>query len=158
VLAQSIEGAADDERQRRTWQPGGVEAGARRANEPRKGMTAGRIFRDFLLIVATAASSVLCWADENTDQAIKAAASWLALVDAKEYDKSWAEAAPLFQEKISEKDWVRMVAFVREPLGEVKSRQLLGAQPATTLPGAPEGEYVVIFCLSGCFSKPLAIV
>ena len=120
-------------------------------------MKAAQIIRDFLLIVAIAASSVLSWADENTDPAIKAAELWLALVDAKEYEKSWAEAAPFFQVKVSEKDWVRMVSFVREPLGDVKSRQLLGAQAATTLPGAPEGEYVVIQFKTSFAEKPDAI-
>ena len=123
---------------------------------PRK-MKAGRIFRDCLLIAAIAASSVFSWADENTDPAIKTAESWLALVDAKEYEKSWAEAAPFFQAKISEKDWVRMVTLVREPLGEVKWHPLLGAQAATTLPGAPEGDYVVIQFKTNFAEKPDAV-
>ena len=32
----------------------------------------------------------------------------------------------------------------RQPLGEVKSRKLNGAQYMTSMPGAPDGEYVVI--------------
>jgi hypothetical protein len=33
---------------------------------------------------------------------------------------------------------------VREPLGTVKSRKLQSAKYSTTLPGAPDGEYVVL--------------
>ena len=37
-----------------------------------------------------------------------------------------------------------MVGSVRDPFGALKSRQFLGAKYATELPGAPDGEYVVI--------------
>lgn len=102
------------------------------------------LIRSLLIVTAIAASSVVCQADEKTAQGVKAAESWLALVDAKEYKKSWEEAAPIFKGQVSEKDWDKMVSSVRKPLGDVKLRELLGAQFTTTLPGAPEGEYVVI--------------
>jgi hypothetical protein len=37
-----------------------------------------------------------------------------------------------------------MVAPVRDPLGKVLSRALKSATYTTTLPGAPDGQYVVI--------------
>jgi Protein of unknown function (DUF4019) len=37
-----------------------------------------------------------------------------------------------------------MVAPVRDPLGKVLSRTLKSATYTTSLPGAPDGEYVVI--------------
>lgn len=112
------------------------------------------IIRNLLLATAIIASSVTCYADEKTDQAIDAAKSWLEFVDAKKYKKSWEEAAPFFKEKVTEKDWVKMVSTVRDPLGAVKSRDLLGAQYATTLPGAPDGEYVVIQFKTNFANKP----
>lgn len=117
-------------------------------------MKATSIIRNLFIVAIIAATSAVCHADEKTDQAVKAAESWLALVDAKEYKKSWEEAAPFFKEKVSEKDWEKMVSSVREPLGEVKSRELLGAQFTTTLPGAPEGEYVVIQFKTNFADKP----
>ena len=54
------------------------------------------------------------------------------------------KAAPFFKGKVKEEDWVKMVSSVRGPLGDMKLRELIGAQYATTLPGAPQGEYVVI--------------
>ncbi len=83
-------------------------------------------------------------ADEKTDPAVEVAKSWLALVDAGNYQKSWDEAAPYFKERVKSGEWVKMVASVREPLGKVKSRELIGALFTKTLPGAPDGEYVVI--------------
>lgn len=83
-------------------------------------------------------------ADEKTDSAVTAAKAWLALVDAKEYKKSWQEAAPLFKDKVKEEQWSEMVAAARKPLGLMKSRELSSAVYQTSLPGAPDGEYVVI--------------
>ena len=37
-----------------------------------------------------------------------------------------------------------MPAAARKPLGEIKSRNLKSATYSTTLPGAPDGQYVVI--------------
>ncbi len=101
--------------------------------------------------------SPLAEADEQTDQAVAAAKSWLGLVDAKQYRESWVEAAPFFKEKVNEADWVKMVAPVREPLGDVKSRDLIGAQYTTSLPGAPRGEYVVMQFRTAFQNKPDAI-
>lgn len=84
------------------------------------------------------------FADEQTDRAVAAAKEWLGFVDAGDYAKSWREAAPVFQKSISEEKWIKMVASVRGPLGAARSRELIGAQYASSLPGAPAGEYVVI--------------
>lgn len=83
-------------------------------------------------------------ADEKTDAAVTAAKSWLALVDSKEYKKSWLEAAPFFKDKVKEEQWSEMVASARQPFGVLKSRELSSVIYKTSLPGAPDGEYVVI--------------
>jgi len=113
--------------------------------------------RNLLLATAIIASSVSSYANEQTNQAIDAAKSWLEFVDAKEYKKSWEEAAPLFKEKVTEKDWDKMVSSVRGPLGAVKSRDMLGAQYTASLPGAPAGEYVVIQFKTNFADKPDSI-
>ena len=40
--------------------------------------------------------------------------------------------------------WEGALKQVRDPLGAISSRTLLGAQYQTELPGAPKGEYEVI--------------
>lgn len=89
---------------------------------------------------------VLTYADENEEkkQALKSAESWLKLVDNGEYEKSWDDASKLFQGAISKADWEKTIKGVRPPLGIVESRKLESATYATELPGAPDGEYVVI--------------
>lgn len=81
---------------------------------------------------------------EAEDQAVKAAEKWLALVDQSEYEESWEEAAALFKTAVTVDQWRQAVNAARKPLGEFKSRKLKGAEFTKSLPGAPDGEYVVI--------------
>lgn len=80
----------------------------------------------------------------KTEPAVKAATTWLATVDRGDYDGSWAEAASYFQSAVPQDQWVKQVRAVRAPLGKVLSRKVVGAKYTTSLPGAPDGEYVII--------------
>ena len=84
-------------------------------------------------------------ADEAAEEkALEAAKKWLDLTDKGEYAKSWETAAEYFKGAVSEEQWKQAMSAVRKPLGEVKSRELKSKQYAATLPGAPDGEYVII--------------
>jgi hypothetical protein len=100
--------------------------------------------KSLLLPAILAGSIALAFADEQTDLGVSAAKTWLGLVDAKQYKESWVEAAPFFKDRITENDWVKMILLARGPFGELKSREFKTAKYATSLPGAPDGEYVVI--------------
>jgi hypothetical protein len=84
--------------------------------------------------------------DTNTSVAAakSAALSWLDSVDREKYPESWDAAAKVFQQAVSRDGWTRSVAAARGPFGTLVSRQLRSAQYATSLPGAPDGKYVVI--------------
>jgi hypothetical protein len=69
---------------------------------------------------------------------------WLALVDAGKSAESWDEAAAYFRNAVTKEKWINAMKSVREPLGTVKSRKLQSAKYSTTLPGAPDGEDVVL--------------
>ena len=69
---------------------------------------------------------------------------WLALVDDGQYNKAWENGAKILQGIVAEKDWVGLATTKRPPLGKVVSRKMQDAKPATTFPGAPEGQYVVV--------------
>ena len=73
----------------------------------------------------------------------RAARDWLALADAGDASGSWATAAALFREAVPEDQWAQALTVARSPLGAVHERTLQAAHPATELPGAPDGEYVV---------------
>ena len=95
--------------------------------------------------VATLLSGSAVEANEQAEKkAVETAEAWLALVDAGEIGKSWETAAALFKGAVTREQWEQTVPAVRGPLGKVESRQLAGASFETSLPGAPDGEYVVI--------------
>lgn len=80
-----------------------------------------------------------------TEAAAEAAAlGWLGLVDAGAYAQSWASGARYFRNSILESQWVASIAHVRGSVGALKSRHLLSAKFLRSLPGAPDGEYVVL--------------
>ncbi len=81
---------------------------------------------------------------EKVTDAEAAALAWLALTDAGDYSRSWDQAASIFQSSISKQNWMDALQNVRKPLGELVSRKVKSAQYAASLPGAPDGEYVVI--------------
>ena len=98
-----------------------------------------------VLLALLAPLGLLAQAPDATEaQAVAAAEAWLATVDAGDYGKSWDDAAKLFRNAVTKEDWERAAAGVRAPLGAVTSRNLKSKQAMTSLPGAPDGHYVVI--------------
>lgn len=76
--------------------------------------------------------------------AVSAAEKWLSLVDGGSYAASWDAAAGYFRNAITRDQWGQTLTAVRMPLGKVITRKVLDSSYATSLPGAPDGEYVVI--------------
>jgi hypothetical protein len=86
-------------------------------------------------------------AEKNEDaekKAVESAEAWLKLVDEGKYGDAWDSAAEYLKIAVSREDFAKSLAAARKPLGSVKSRELKSKQYATSLPGAPDGEYVVI--------------
>ena len=77
-------------------------------------------------------------------QAETAARDWIKLVDAGNYQESWAQAGPMFKSAVTADAWAKQVTPVRQPLGEVISRNLKGIDAPASLPGAPKGEYRIV--------------
>ena len=81
---------------------------------------------------------------EASRAAVEAAEVWLELVDTEKYGESWDESASYFQGAVSREQWLSSMQSVRNPLGPKLSRSIKSKQYFTSLPGAPDGEYVVI--------------
>lgn len=104
--------------------------------------------RDLIKALAAAAAVApvsFARADAGAVAAAQAAAeAWLAALDAADYGATWDAAAALFRNAVPRSGWEQAARATRGPLGTVQQRQAAGAQFTRTLPGAPDGEYVVI--------------
>lgn len=107
--------------------------------------------------VSAAALSAGAANEEAIAKATAAAQSWLALTDSGNGAKSWQNAASLFQAGVPQGRWEQSLAAARGPLGALKGRTVSSARYSRTLPGAPDGEYVVIQFSSQFANKASAI-
>jgi hypothetical protein len=83
-------------------------------------------------------------ADSEVAKATAVTKSWLALTDAGKYDDGWQAAAEILRGAVTKERFTRDLTGVRTPLGPAQSRKLLTAKRTHQLPGAPDGDYVVI--------------
>ena len=97
-----------------------------------------------LLILALFVAAADADEKEEVAKAQRAAGAWLALADGGKYAESWDGAAALFKAAVSKPNWEKAVRAAHAPLGVLRSRTLKSATFTRTLPGAPDGEYVVI--------------
>jgi Protein of unknown function (DUF4019) len=106
------------------------------------------------LIRSVAALAIFAWVlgpseagaanQAAVEQATKAAGAWLKLLDDGDYRACYQQASQIVKDHLSEDAFVHQFSAVLKPLGAVVSRNLKVAQYATSLPGAPDGQYVVI--------------
>jgi len=105
--------------------------------------------RKVLFVIICVSLILLNWlpvfANETAEKrALEASDMWLKLSDSGRYSESWETAAELFRNAISKEQWSQSLNAVRKPLGKVIKRTVKSKQYATSLPGAPDGDYVVI--------------
>lgn len=96
-------------------------------------------------------------ADDSVPQATQAAGAWLKLVDQGSYGQSWKDASSLFKSHVEQTEWETAAAKARGPLGSLISRRVKRARYETSLPGAPDGQYVVIQYQSSFEHKKSAV-
>ncbi len=111
----------------------------------------------FALLLAAAILALSAYAAEDTPEptpaapmvldtapAMQVADHWLSFVDSGRYAESWEDSAVYFREAVPKTQWETTLVQVRGPLGLAISRKVRSATYTRKLPGAPEGEYVVI--------------
>ena len=112
----------------------------------------------FCAIVLSVCAASMAAGDEQAEATAKSAAlAWLSLVDAGSYAESWTAASTRFRTAIRQDRWQPRAASARTPLGALQSRKLQSAIFKRALPGAPDGEYVVIQFASSFEKKAEAI-
>ena len=110
----------------------------------RVGGMASKVIMGLLIGVPLSLCVVLSVESDMVKVALSSAEKWLALVDDGRYADSWNEAAGYFKGAVKQEQWQESLQAVRKPLGKVISRELINRSYQTSLPGAPDGEYVVI--------------
>jgi hypothetical protein len=101
----------------------------------------------FLLIVGLGGLVFPCvlHANEAAEKAaIASSSAWLSLVDEGKFSESWDQAAGYFKNAVNKDQWIASLKGGRVPLGKVMTRKLKSKMYTKTLPGVPDGEYVVI--------------
>ena len=109
----------------------------------------------FLIIICFISTHSI--AGEAEKEALKAAEEWLILIDNNDYSASWDNAAALFKQAITKEQWAESFKALRPAMGDLISRNLKSATYTNSLPGAPDGEYVVIQFSSRFTNKKAAI-
>jgi hypothetical protein len=103
------------------------------------------------------ASTVQAIQDDEVKKATRISGEWLMLVDDSKYSDSWEKTAIYFKQNVTKKEWVKKIKGVRQPMGRLIHRKRISAQYTDSLPGAPDGEYVVIQYRSSFENKKTAI-
>ena len=100
----------------------------------------------FLAVVSLVLPVVTVYATsfEKETAAVSSAGQWLRMIDEEKYAESWKDAAELFKNAVAQEQWEQSLQAVRKPLGKLLSRTINSKTYKTSLPGAPDGEYVVI--------------
>ncbi len=99
-------------------------------------------------------------ADTTVDKkniAIASAHAWLIFLDEERYSMSWNEASQYFKKIVRQDQWTENMKGIRHPLGALVSRTLKRSKYITSIPGAPDGEYVVIEFITEFKEKKNAI-
>jgi hypothetical protein len=109
------------------------------------------------LFLLLSVSVVAAGDSEKEKAAVAAAEEWLAMVDDGKYVESWKEASQYFKNAVKREQWEQSLQAVRNPLGKLISRKVKSKTYMTSLPGAPDGEYVVIQFKSSFENKKSAI-
>jgi hypothetical protein len=99
----------------------------------------------FLSILVCLGTTRLAFSQQKPEGlAQQSSETWLSLTDSGNYAESYQEAAQYFKDSITNDKWQNAMHAVRDPLGKVLSRKLKSATYTKTLPGVPDGAYVVI--------------
>ena len=118
-------------------------------------MKISTVFTAFLILVVLAQTS---FADQSKEMAaIFAAENFLQLVDSGRYSESWGATSGFFKQQVSEQQWIKQLESFRPTFGNTVTRETKGQNYTKSLPGAPDGEYVVIQFSTSFTNKKSAI-
>jgi hypothetical protein len=110
-----------------------------------------------LAVICLLCAPLVLAQEQSTEPGQKGAESWLTLVDNGDFSGSWEQSASIFKAAITKEQWQKALAGSRGQFGNLVSRKLKSATYTTNLPGAPDGDYVVIRYESSFENKKSAV-
>lgn len=119
--------------------------------------TQGGVVKTAIYFIALALLSNSAFAASDINAAKTAALKWLGELDAGHYAATWTEASTLFQQRVPKAEWINAASQVMSSLGKLETRNFKRAIRKQHLPGAPNGDYIVIQFSSSFEHKPDAI-
>lgn len=94
---------------------------------------------------------------QSDEAARQAALSWLLQLDAGSYADTWRIAATMFKDAVPQATWEQAARSAREPLGALLTRTETSAKATTSLPGVPDGKYLVLSYDASFVNKQRAV-
>lgn len=110
--------------------------------------------RNLLIATCCLLLSSFCFASEHGKNT---ALNWLQLIDQGQYETSWQQAGSMVQQQLNASQWQDTLQKARQPFGALQSRTVLSQQEHSSLPGAPDGRYLVLTLQSQFEHKAEAI-
>ena len=107
-------------------------------------MKEGKMKKLIAVILVAVLTSGTCFAASPEKKAEICSRNWLELVDAKNYAKSYDDAASFFKAMVKKDEWVVALSNLRSMLRAPVSRKLISKRFETKMSGAPDGEYVIL--------------
>ncbi len=95
--------------------------------------------------------------DEIQAATVETALLWLEVVDQGRYDESWDQTSDKFKAAMGKEEWTEKLDFYREPLGKVKSRELLDKGLFESIPNHPGLRMMVLQFNSSFEDKEFAV-
>jgi hypothetical protein len=115
--------------------------------EPQRG---GNMRKGLAFLVMVASFGIILAlplaAQESADesQAKQAATVWLAIIDKASYGEAWDAAGQMIKSVVPKEQFENGLIGMRTPLGAIVSRKAVAFESKSTLPGMPDGEYVMV--------------
>ena len=94
---------------------------------------------------------------EKEKQALLATEKWLKAVDTENYSEVWSDASELLKSAVKKEQFEASLQSTRKAFGKLVSRKEKSRTYKTTLPGAPDGEYVIFQFETSFENKKAAI-
>lgn len=97
-----------------------------------------------VVLAALVAAAAAAGATRAAQPGEAAALAWLAAGDRGAWAQSYNDAGSLFRSHTTAREWAIMGAAARGPFGPALSRKLVSEEAHRSLPGAPDGQYLIL--------------